>query len=305
MKNTKHALVGSGLVVVMAACAPAPDDVASSGSALRHTFAPGVHAMPLRSPGAAALQTAPPHLVSYGGPVIPNVKVYAVFWGPNVAFQEELGSFYAAIPNSTYFDWLNEYDTTGQHIGRGSFGGKFVITPSNTGTRLEDADVQAEISAQMDAGALPPTDGVDTLYMLHFPRGITLFAPHGQGESCVAFCAYHGTFKRGDQYVFYGVHPDIRHGGCNTGCGTGSVLDKTTQVASHELVEAVTDAAVGVATDIAPPLAWYDRTNGEIADICVGQSARVGDFSVQLLWSNAQMVQRAKPLHGVGSIARP
>jgi hypothetical protein len=244
--------------------------------------------MPLQAARAAAPPSTPPRLKNFGGPVIPNVKVYAVYWGPSVAFQQELSAFYTAVADSSYFDWLSEYDTETQHIGRGSFGSAFVITPSHTGTRLEDADVQAEISQQMDAGVLPQSDGVNALYMLHFPPHITLIAPRGQGESCVAFCAYHSTYKKNDRYVFYGIHPDIRHDGCNTGCGTGTTLDKTTQVASHELIEAVTDAAVGVANDIAPPLAWYDRANGETGDICVGQSTRVGSFSVQLQWSNAQ-----------------
>jgi len=45
-------------------------------------------------------------------------------------------------------------------------------------------------------------------------------------------------------------------------------------VASHELVEATTDPAAGLATTFAPPLAWYDRAFGEIGDICTAQQVR-------------------------------
>jgi len=50
----------------------------------------------------------------------------------------------------------------------------------------------------------------------------------------------------------------------------------------------VTDAAVGLATTFGPPLAWYDRANGEIGDIGNGQQAQVAGFTLQLEWSNSQ-----------------
>jgi hypothetical protein len=80
--------------------------------------------------------------------------------------------------------------------------------------------------------------------------------------------------------------------GCDTGCGTDpSLFNNQTSVASHEMVEAITDAAVGLATANAPPLAWYDQTNGEIGDICNAQQGTfVGSdgvtYTVQLEFSN-------------------
>ena len=54
-----------------------------------------------------------------------------------------------------------------------------------------------------------------------------------------------------------------------------------------------TDPAVGLATTYAPPLAWYNRTYGEIGDICNAQQGTVvgGDgatYVVQKEWSNAR-----------------
>src|SRR5690349_17915708 len=75
----------------------------------------------------------------YGGPVLSNVKVYAVFWGNKVneTTRNKIGDFLSASVNSTYFDWLKEYNTginaidgrngTGQSIGRGTFAGAITI----------------------------------------------------------------------------------------------------------------------------------------------------------------------------------
>jgi hypothetical protein len=61
---------------------------------------------------------------------------------------------------------------------------------------------------------------------------------------------------------------------------------------SHELVESVTDPEVGSASAFVPPLAWYDQSNGEVADICNGQQATLtldtSTWTVQKQWSNAE-----------------
>jgi hypothetical protein len=299
----KRSVLGCSLVVVglalsVSACASATGE---SGEASEAALADpgalhGFHAMPLQSQSSAARSEAatpdpnatPVRLTYYGGPIIPNVKVYAVYWGSTVAFQSHLNDFYTQIPNSSYMDMLTEYNTPTQQIGHGSFGGATVITPSHTGTRLQDADIQAELSAQMDAGHIPPSDGVNNLYMIHFPPGVAIVAPDGQSESCVQFCAYHGTYKKGSTLVYYGIHPDLAQSGCNQGCGTSSPQENTTSVASHEMVEAITDAEVGLATQVGMPLAWYNTQQGEIGDICNGKQGHVGAFTVQLQWSNRQ-----------------
>ena len=51
----------------------------------------------------------------YGGRVLSNVAIVAVFWTSNVDIdlQQEVGRFYTAIAASSYIDWLEEYDTLG------------------------------------------------------------------------------------------------------------------------------------------------------------------------------------------------
>ena len=58
-----------------------------------------------------------------------------------------------------------------------------------------------------------------------------------------------------------------------------AVLDALTSTSSHELCEAITDAV--------PGQGYYDDQNGEIGDICAWQTKRLGQYLVQLEWSNA------------------
>jgi hypothetical protein len=63
------------------------------------------------------------------------------------------------------------------------------------------------------------------------------------------------------------------------GCtGALSVADALTSTSSHELCEAITDPI--------PGQGWYDDQNGEIGDICAWKTKKLGNFTVQLEWSN-------------------
>ncbi len=269
------------------------------------TFTDQVHAMPYQSADSPHAYLAPSgaHLTYYGGKVIQAPKVVQVLYGSGTYIPQltatsgtTMASFYTQAVTSGVYDWLNEYNTTSpsQSIGRGTFGGAVQITPTSAhnGSTISDASVQAELSAQIQAGVLPaPTDNV--LYMIHFPAGKTETDPSGS-KSCVGggFCAYHGTMKIGSQNVYYGVMPDMT-GGCATGCGGSTTFNNQTSVASHEMIEAVTDAEVGLATVVGAPLAWYDTTNGEIGDICNGQQGTFNGtdgvtYTIQQEFSNQQ-----------------
>ena len=246
----------------------------------------------------ALINTAGALLHYYGGKVVQNAKVVQVIYGAGTYMTgvnsgtTNMGTFFSSILNSVYVDWLTEYNTTSpvQHIGRGTFNGKFTITPATNrnGSTITDASIMAEISAQIASGHLPAPDN-NTIYMVNFPKGKSI--TQGGAKSCVAggFCAYHGTFKRGSQNVYYGVLPDMSAGsGCFTGCGSSATsFGNQTSVASHELIETITDAEVGLATVVGPPLAWYDAANGEIGDICNAQQGSINGYVVQKQWSNA------------------
>ena len=240
------------------------------------------------------------HLNYYGGRVLSNVKIIMVLYGSGT-YQSfiandaapSMASFYQQVVNSSYLDWLCEYGTPTQTIGRGTYGGKVAITPSSANNRnpIDDSNIQAELQRQIQLGGLPAPDA-NTLYMVHFPQGKTITM--GGTGSCVAggFCAYHGTIA-GSPEIFYGVMPDMSAGsGCATGCGQGATaLDNQSSVCSHELIEAITDPEVGLATTYSAPLSWYDPAYGEIGDICnamqvqfVGTDGHI--YTVQAGFSN-------------------
>ncbi len=245
----------------------------------------------------------------YGGHVISNVHVIPVLWGSNVpsAVASGVGPFYTAITDSTYFDWLAEYNTditafggetgTGQHIGRGTAEAPITIQPSITSTSITNDQIMAELQAQISAGHLPKNDA-NSIYMFHFPAGMKITLPDGNGGtagSCTQFCAYHNTIAASPVNIFYGVIPNVTTDGCEAGCGPiGGGFNNTTSVASHELIETVTDAEVGLAQNSAPPLGWYDPqgSNGEIGDECNGDQGSVSShgqsWTIQNEYSNSK-----------------
>ncbi|MGZ7073971.1 MAG: hypothetical protein ACXVKL_16140 [Candidatus Angelobacter sp.] len=276
------------------------------------------HGVPWRDPNAtgAVVGFAAPagaHLTYFGGPIISNVQVVQVLYGSGSynaqvagTTSPTMGNFYSDITSTGLITLLQQYNTnisggTGQVFGNGTFGGLFQIVPAagNNGSTITDAQIQSELLAQITAGHLPApiidaTGHPNTLYMIFFPPGKTI--SQGGSNSCQAggFCAYHGTTSSlfGGKNVLYGVMPDMQAGsGCATGCGTSTVFGNYTSVTSHELTEAMTDAFVGIATVVGPPLAWYDQTNGEIGDICNGQqgsyTANGTTYTIQLEFSNS------------------
>ena len=299
-----------GLVIgLLSALAPA---VVTAPPVAAATRQPGPHIMPITRPGpsqGAPTTTAGKHLDYYGGRVMSNAKVVDVYWGSGsyetgAGPGQQMPPFFNAIGSSKYFDWLTEYNTTraavggqpgtNQVIGHAGWAADVTITPSpaNNGTTVDDTQMQAELRAQLDAGHLPAPqlDGqgnVNSLYGLFFPSGKTLTM--GTTTGGVQWCAYHGTISYHGLSVPYMVLPNFNDPGYGSGCGADPTLfNDFTSVASHELVESVTDTEVGIATNgFAPPLAWYDQANnGEIGDLCNGQQGTIAGYVVQKQWSN-------------------
>ena len=236
-------------------------------------------------------------LAYYGGPVISHVKAVPVFWGAsvNTEVQRVMANFYAAYVKSKHMDWLTEYNTnlkaidgrdgTNQVIGQGEATSSILIQPILTSKKITDVEIQKEIEMQIDAGNLPRPDS-NTLYMIHFPQDVQI-SIEGM-SSCFSFGGYHNGFK-GAKYgdTFYAVLPD-----CSFTSGGQSSLSSTTFVASHELIEAVTDAFPTPGSSPAYPQAWNDAGGNEIADLCTaggGKLATSGqEFTISLEWSNSR-----------------
>jgi len=249
-----------------------------------------VHLMPMHTTDKVA-EAAPAgaHLQYFGGPVLTSIQVHPVFWNANTQFQANVSAFYKAVTNSTLWDLLRQYTgPTGTPIARGT--GVNGVVDNATRTRVSDAQIHTELNRLFNNGTLPAPNA-QSYFPVHFPAGTTITAPDGS-RSCQVFCAYHGTYVRNGVNVNYGVIPD-QGGNCAGGCGNNAQrVNNMDSVASHELVEAATDPAVGLATVFGPPLAWYDPTFGEIGDICNGQQGTTvgGDgvtYVIQLEFSNA------------------
>jgi hypothetical protein len=283
-----------------AAGSTSPDEIAPpepQGAAIGHAHlmltaeaqAEADLAAEAQDPGLRSAERARRTVLTYfGGPIIQNVAVTPIYWNNSYAFQSTMNAFYSAVVTGTYVSFLQQYNTSSpsQRFGNGTRGTPFV--DSQTGTSITDAQIQTYLANLINAHKVPaPTN--NTYYPIHFPPGVSINM--GGSLSCVQFCAYHGTFVHNGQDVYYGVLPDTGQSGCNGGCGTSTVANNNTSVASHEYAEALTDPAVGIATVFGPPLGWYNRAQGEIGDLCNGQetTATLGDgkaYTVQRLFSN-------------------
>jgi hypothetical protein len=226
-----HQLAGTGSVLLgllLAGCG-------SSGSA--------------RSVPAGPISTIERNPTYHGGPLLQQVRVELLFWGPELA-QNSLhrtinGFFQSLFSDGRYMARLAQYTVGGYRIGNGSLE---VTTSDGTPVpaRVTDAQIQAEVSAQIQVGKLP-LPAIDRLYVVLLPGTVLLVDPNGI-DSRQGFTGYH-YFSRAGGFP-YAV---VRSGG----------QDEMTITASHELAESVTDPQ----SDTWATVAWIDDQYGEIGDI--------------------------------------
>src|SRR5690348_9057081 len=233
-----------------------------------------IRIVPLHRP-EAAVAAAAPHLTYRNGPLLTAVQVFTAFWGSpwekaaNSSLVKQMNQFFDDILKSQLLDQLSEYSVPGQTIGHGARIGTTVLTSPEPGTSVQDSDIQQLLQREINSGTLPATNA-NTLYFVFLPDGVTVV--QGGTSSCQAFCGYHDSFSSG---VYYAVMPYPACSGCAGGL---AVFDALTSTTSHELCEAITDPI--------PGQGWYDDQNGEIGDICAWKTRKLGNYTVQLEWSN-------------------
>jgi len=222
------------------------------------------------------------HLTFFGGPVTSHISVAPLYWNSSVQFQSNLNLFYIDVPNSPLFTVvLSQYG-----VGAGS--GRAGVVDARATANVTDSTVRTELLNQINAGRLPaPT--ANTYYPIHFPPGMSITAPDGT-KSCISFCAYHSTFVRNGVNVNYGVIPD--QGGNCSACGTDpQLVNNLDAISSCQLTNTATDAALGLATSLGPPLAWFDSSLGEVCSICGGQQSTIAGngrtYVIDRVFSNA------------------
>jgi hypothetical protein len=126
---------------------------------------------------------------------------------------------------------------------------------------VQDSDVQAEVTKAIAVNHWPT--GVGSEYFVFLGKGQS----QCNGSSCAfsTYCAYHGAFASGSSTVLYAAMPyagtNLAACGIQTGGGTpnGAETDAEISIASHELIETVTDPQLN---------AWYDASGSEIGDKC-------------------------------------
>ncbi|KAJ3411992.1 hypothetical protein HDV05_001421 [Chytridiales sp. JEL 0842] len=194
---------------------------------------------------------------------------------------------------------VSEYRTSKQPngVGRGKFMGSYVDKTVSK-TRLNDkTDIQPFLLELVRTGVITP--GPNSYYPIHFPLG-TVIDDNNGGLSCIQFCGYHSTIDLSSigytktKFLYYGILPDVGSPGCTDGCGNSeSVFDNWCSVASHEIIEAATDPAVGLAGQYGYPLGWYEKTHYEVGDICNGMQGQLKgadgrSWTIQKEWSNVE-----------------
>jgi hypothetical protein len=219
---------------------------------------------------------AKPQLTYRGGPLLTAVKVFTIYWGaawerkPLADEAKQLNAFFDFILTSTLIDQLAEYDVANNSIGHGALVGTTIVTESNPPASVTDAALQHFLQSQIMNNPAVPQPDANTLYFLYLPVGVVVV--QGGASSCQAFCGYHDNING---QIFYAVMP---YPGCSGCTGDLSVFDALTSTSSHELCEAITDPI--------PGQGWYDDVQGEIGDICAWQTKKLGEYTVQLEWSN-------------------
>jgi hypothetical protein len=245
---------------------------------LAHPVDP-IRIVPLRLPDELAAPTAgpaaAPALTYRGGPLLAAVKVFTVFWGadwaqaPLAGLIDQINGFFDFVLTSALIDQLAEYSVASYQIVHGSRIGSATVTSPALGRVAPDGAIQHLLRQEITTNSAFPQPDANTLFFVYLPPGVA--AVQGGSRSCSSFCGYHSNVGS----VFYAVMP---YPGCSGCTGSLQPFDALTSTSSHELAEAI--------TDVIPGQGWYDDQNGEIGDICAWQTKQLGNYTVQLLWSN-------------------
>ena len=232
-----------------------------------------------RTPTTETLTAGPsaaPLLTYRNGPLIANAEVFTLFWG--AAWQQaapsalaiQVNQFFDFILTSPLMDQLAEYSVPAYPIGHGRHTGTLTLVTPTLQPSVSDTAIQHMLQTEIASNPAVPHPTPNTLYFIFLPPGVRVV--QGGSASCQAFCGYHNDISG---QILYAVMP---YPGC-TGCTGGlAIFDALTSTSSHELCEAITDPI--------PGQGWYDDANGEIGDICAWKTRKVGQYTVQLEWSN-------------------
>lgn len=242
------------------------------------------------------------HSSALTGVIMPNPKVYLVFWGSQwsndpagaapalqamftnlVGSQDKWGpildQYCEGLPVGT-----SSCGNSGTHVTHPSSGllaGVWFDNASAAPSRASIAQLAAEaVSAASHFNNITQAPNLNAQYVIPSP---TQTHPDGFPGS---FCGWHDftTTSTGVNIAYTNLPyvPDLGTGACTT-LSPARMLDGYESTETHEYAETVTDPF--------PSTGWLAKGGSEIGDLCINLDAYLnttgGTFDVQGLWSNA------------------
>jgi hypothetical protein len=223
----------------------------------------GVRREALRPGGAPPprADSGDPGIYYHGGPLIPVVDVYYIFYGNWSSSQvATLTDFAEHLGDSPYYNINRQYGVTG-HV---AYSGSTTYLGYPWGTAIDDNGVASIVTDAIDNGHLPYDQ--NGLYLVLTDANVV-----ETSGFCTQYCGWHTSSHLNwfggpvDRFAFVG-NPAVCHGGCLAQSGVspnGDVnVDSMITVIAHEIEEAATDPDSN---------GWYDNSgpsDGENADKC-------------------------------------
>lgn len=214
------------------------------------------------------------NLVYHGGPVMNGTAhVYIIFWEPK-------GSYVSPTYNQLILRFFGDIGLSGLYAnnvqypdGQGHFPQKSVLSGSWVDTAqypsnptIYDSDIQNEVTHAQQIKHWTST--ATNLFFVFTAKGENVCF-NGGPCSFTNFCGFHFFFN--SIFTFYASIPyegtDLAHCGTFYSPNSDIDADSAINVASHELMESVTDPTTG---------AWNDSLSQEIGDKCAWIFGGVG-----------------------------
>ncbi len=248
----------------------------------------GTQAMPDAAPPPDAGFTPAAHpplpqIPDHGGRVLGHVQLVTITFA-GYAYESQVQAFGDWIVGSPWLAGL----CADYRCGTGAHAGTAVI-PDAPPSTVEYTDVEATIQAAIAAGQVP-SPVADVLYVVYYPATTTVNAP-GLPGGCQTSGGYHFAFDDGQTAWSFAAIPD-----CSAAEPQWTPIESIEEAASHELIEAVTDA------DPYHPAFWLDdpaspwfQMFGEVGDLCVTSVVRDGAFFATGAWSNSAAAAGKNP----------
>lgn len=226
-----------------------------------------------------------PTITYHGGNLLAHVEVQALYlgsdWSSNSTYNQQTRTLDGFLKNLVAGSYMDMLATAGYNVGRGSADvGKIAPLHIDNRSALADSTIQADLQTFITNGNLKAPDA-NRLYVVFVEDNVLVRTSEGL-ISRTDFLGYHGAFAGRDAA---GNLADIRYavvaypgGNISNAAVSGlSALNDLTEVASHEIAEAVTDPDVNYAA-----LGWYDDAqNDEVADVVNQQFVLLNGFAVQ------------------------